>query len=86
MDDFGTGYSNLKSVTHLAPDILKIDHSFVYDLEDASVRSSLIPEIINIARAVNAQTIAEGIETQEQARLLTLAGVRYGQGYPGKSG
>lgn len=81
VDDFGTGYSNLKSVTQLAPDILKIDHSFVYDLEDASVRSSLIPEIINIARAVNAQTIAEGIETQEQARLLTLAGVRYGQGY-----
>lgn len=81
VDDFGTGYSNLKSVTQLSPDILKIDRSFVYDLEDASVRSSLIPEIINIARAVNAQIIAEGIETLEQARLLAVAGAHYGQGY-----
>lgn len=81
VDDFGTGYSNLKSVTKLSPDLLKIDRSFVYELEDASVRSNLIPEIVNIARAVNAQTVAEGIETLEQARLLAAAGVRYGQGF-----
>src|SRR5690606_3530995 len=74
-------YSNLKSVTKLSPDLLKIDRSFVYELEDASVRSNLIPEIVNIARAVNAQTVAEGIETLEQARLLAAAGVRYGQGF-----
>lgn len=81
VDDFGTGYSNLKSVTSLSPDLLKIDHSFVYDLEAATVRSNLIPEIVNIARAVNAQTVAEGIENLEQARLLAQAGIRYGQGY-----
>lgn len=81
VDDFGTGYSNLRSVTGLSPDLLKIDRSFVYELEDAAVRSSLIPEIVNIARAVNAQTVAEGIENPEQARLLAAAGVCYGQGY-----
>lgn len=81
VDDFGTGYSNLKSVTRLSPDRLKIDRSFVHELEGATVRSSLIPEIVDIARAVNAQTVAEGIENMEQARLLTVAGVRYGQGY-----
>ncbi|NYT25463.1 EAL domain-containing protein [Alcaligenaceae bacterium] len=81
VDDFGTGYSNLKSVTRLSPDRLKIDRSFVHELEGAPVRSSLIPEIVDIARAVNAQTVAEGIENMEQARLLTLAGVHYGQGY-----
>lgn len=81
VDDFGTGYSNLRSVTQLAPDVLKIDRSFVRELEEASVRSSLIPEIVNIARAANAQIIAEGIETAEQARLLASAGVRYGQGF-----
>lgn len=81
VDDFGTGYSNLRSVTHLAPDRLKIDRSFVFELEDAALRSNLIPEIVDIARAVNAQTIAEGIENMQQARLLTRAGVRYGQGY-----
>ena len=81
VDDFGTGYSNLRSVTHLAPDRLKIDRSFVFELEDAALRSNLIPEIVDIARAVNAQTIAEGIGNMQQARLLTRAGVRYGQGY-----
>lgn len=81
VDDFGTGYSNLKSVTQLSPDLLKIDRSFVYELEDATVRSNLIAEIVNIAHAVNAETVAEGIETLEQARLLAAAGVRYGQGY-----
>ena len=81
VDDFGTGYSNLRSVTRLSPDLLKIDRSFVYELEDATIRSNLIPEIVNIARAVDAQTVAEGIENMEQAELLAAAGVRYGQGY-----
>ena len=81
VDDFGTGYSNLKSVTRLSPDLLKIDRSFVHDLEDDTVRSSVIPEIVHIARAVDADTIAEGIEKPEQVQLLLAAGVRYGQGY-----
>lgn len=81
VDDFGTGYSNLRSVTQLSPDLLKIDGSFVYELEDATVRSNLIPEIVNIAHAVEAQTVAEGIEKMEQVQLLLAAGVRYGQGY-----
>lgn len=81
VDDFGTGYSNLRSVTRLSPELLKIDGSFVYELEDATLRSNLIPEIVNIAHAIDAQTVAEGIETLEQARLLTAAGVHYGQGY-----
>lgn len=81
VDDFGTGYSNLKSVTQLSPDLLKIDGSFVYELEDATVRSNLIPEIVNIAHVVEAETVAEGIEKLEQVQLLLAAGVRYGQGY-----
>ena len=81
IDDFGTGYSNLKSVTRLSPDILKIDKSFVFELEDDTLRSNLVPEIVNIALAVGAQAIAEGIESMEQARRLTALGVRYGQGY-----
>ncbi|MDQ7989996.1 MAG: EAL domain-containing protein [Candidatus Dactylopiibacterium sp.] len=81
VDDFGTGYSNLNIVKRMAPDILKIDKSFVFEMEDASVKSSLIPEIIGIARAVGAETIAEGIENESQARGLRELGVRYGQGY-----
>ncbi|MFW7343553.1 EAL domain-containing protein [Pollutimonas sp. H1-120] len=81
IDDFGTGYSNLKSVTKLSPDVLKIDRSFVFELEDATVRSNLISEIVNIARAVDARAVAEGIENMEQAQLLAALGVQYGQGY-----
>lgn len=81
VDDFGTGYSNLRAVTMLSPQRLKIDRSFVSELEEQGLRSNLIAEIVDIARAVNAQTIAEGIETMRQVRLLTLAGVRYGQGF-----
>ncbi len=81
IDDFGTGYSNLNSVKKLSPDVLKIDKSFVFELEDATVRSNLIQEIVNIARAVGAVAVAEGIENPEQARLLAALGVRYGQGH-----
>ena len=81
IDDFGTGYSNLSSVKALAPDYLKIDKSFVFEMEDASVRSSLIPEIVGIARAVGAKVVAEGIENEAQRTLLLAFGVDYGQGY-----
>ncbi|MFZ4285221.1 EAL domain-containing protein [Variovorax sp. HJSM1_2] len=81
IDDFGTGYSNLGMVKRMAPDRLKIDRTFVYEMEDATLRSSLIPEIIGIAQAVGSEVIAEGIETAEQAYSLRALGVQYGQGY-----
>nr|WP_295085653.1 cyclic diguanylate phosphodiesterase [uncultured Roseateles sp.] len=81
IDDFGTGYSNLGAVQKMAPHFLKIDRSFVREMEDGAVRSSLIPEIIAIARAVNAKVIAEGIENPLQAKRLADLGVEYGQGY-----
>jgi sensor c-di-GMP phosphodiesterase-like protein len=68
-------------VKKLHPDFLKIDKSFVFEMEDSSIRSSLIPEIIAIARAVNAEVIAEGVENSAQAERLTQMGVRYAQGY-----
>ena len=81
VDDFGTGYSNLTSVKKTSPDFLKIDKSFVFDMEDISVRSSLIPEVIAIAHAVDAEVIAEGVENEAQAQKLYAMGTRYGQGY-----
>lgn len=81
IDDFGTGYSNLGIVKRVAPDYLKIDKSFVFEMADATIRSTLIPEIIAIAKAIGSEVIAEGIETAEQARQLREMGARYGQGY-----
>ena len=81
VDDFGTGYSNLNTVKKVAPDLLKIDKSFVFEMEDASTRSSLIPEIVAIARAVDARVVAEGVELDGQALQLAGLGVEYAQGY-----
>jgi sensor c-di-GMP phosphodiesterase-like protein len=81
VDDFGTGYSNLGMVKKLHPDYLKIDKSFVFEMEDSSIRSSLIPEIIAIALAVKAEVIAEGVENEAQADRLRQMGARYAQGY-----
>jgi Predicted signal transduction protein containing sensor and EAL domains len=81
VDDFGTGYSNLGSIKALKPDHLKIDKSFVFDMEERSMRSSLIPEIIAIARSIGAEVTAEGIETVAQLQMLRELSVEYGQGY-----
>ncbi len=81
VDDFGTGFSNLGSIKSLSPNFLKIDKSFVFDMEDSTIRSSLIPEIIGIARAVGAAVIAEGIENDAQRQMLLKLGVEFGQGY-----
>ncbi|MDE3071257.1 MAG: EAL domain-containing protein [Pseudomonadota bacterium] len=81
VDDFGTGYSNLGSLRALKPDHLKIDKSFVFDMEEKSMRSSLIPEIIAIARSIGAEVTAEGIETSAQLEMLRELSVEYGQGY-----
>lgn len=81
IDDFGTGYSNLRLVNQVVPDYLKIDRSFVSEMEDLTLRSSLIPEIVAIADAVGSKVIAEGIENAAQAEQLKALGIAYGQGY-----
>lgn len=81
IDDFGTGYSNLATVKQLSPDYLKIHRSFVHEMEESAIRASLIPEIVQIARAVGALVVAEGIENQAQRDRLRALGVDYGQGH-----
>lgn len=81
VDDFGTGYSNLGSVRNIAPHKLKIDRSFVHDMHSQTVRSTLIPEMVAIARATGAEVVAEGVENEAQRQTLKEMGVRYGQGY-----
>lgn len=81
VDDFGTGFSNLRSIKALAPHYLKIDKSFVHDMEDETVRSTLIPEILALARAAGAEVVAEGVENEWQRLALQRMGVKYGQGF-----
>ncbi|QYJ77375.1 EAL domain-containing protein [Shewanella acanthi] len=81
IDDFGTGYSNLRQLKKYNCHILKIDRSFVNEMEDGSIRSTLIPHIIDIAAQVDVCVVAEGIENTQQHQALRELGVPYGQGY-----
>jgi len=81
LDDFGTGYSSLAYLQKLDIDYLKIDKSFVDNLEPNSNDLALCEAIIVMAHKLDLKVIAEGIETTQQRDLLISAGCDYGQGY-----
>ena len=81
IDDFGTGYSSLSYLKKFDIDYLKIDKSFVDNLETDSNDMVLSEAIIVMAHKLGLQVIAEGIETESQRQLLSQAGCNYGQGY-----
>jgi EAL domain-containing protein (putative c-di-GMP-specific phosphodiesterase class I) len=81
MDDFGTGYSSLSYLHSFPIDVLKIDRSFVGRMTDGDQPLQIVRTIIELARVLEIDVVAEGIETGEQYRLLRELGCRYGQGY-----
>ena len=80
VDDFGTGYSSLGYIQQFEFDVLKIDKSFVDDI-DQFTNQRIVTAVLDLARQLGVRTIAEGIETELQARLLEELGCRLGQGY-----
>jgi diguanylate cyclase (GGDEF)-like protein len=81
IDDFGTGFSSLNYLTKLPVDTLKIDRSFVVEMVSATGGLTLVSVIINLAHALKLNTVAEGVETEEQLRQLRLLGCHEMQGY-----
>lgn len=81
VDDFGTGYSNLNQLRDFHCDILKIDRSFISEMEDGSIRSTLIPHIVDIARLLNLKIVAEGVENEMQRAALLKENVEFAQGW-----
>jgi len=81
LDDFGTGYSSLGYLRKLPVDCLKIDRSFVSDLAEDPSADGVLQAILALAAALRMRTVAEGIETVAQYRLLASRGCREGQGY-----
>jgi len=81
MDDFGTGYSSLNHLHALPFDALKIDRSFVMRMTEGEQPLQIVRTIVELARVMGMDVVAEGIETNEQYMLLRQMGCRYGQGY-----
>jgi len=81
MDDFGTGYSSLNHLHRYPFDTLKIDRSFVQGLANEPDSIEIVGTILDLARSLEMDVVAEGIETAEQADRLKSLGCRLGQGY-----
>ena len=81
LDDFGTGYSSLASLHQLPVEVVKIDRSFVCQVESSAHHRVLIEATVRVARSLGMRTVAEGIETEGQAALLAELQCDKGQGY-----
>lgn len=81
IDDFGTGFSSLSYLARLPVDTLKIDRSFVIGMTAGDEGLSLVSTIINLAHSLKLKVVAEGVETEEQSRLLRLLRCNEMQGF-----
>ena len=81
IDDFGTGYSSLQYLQELPLDTLKIDRAFIVALNDSDPTNSVANSIVQLARLFNLQTVAEGVETDDQNQSIRSLGVHHIQGY-----
>ncbi|MFD2705123.1 putative bifunctional diguanylate cyclase/phosphodiesterase [Salibacterium lacus] len=81
LDDFGTGYSSLSQLKELPVDTLKIDRSFIEDMNEKQKNAAIVKTIIHAAGNLNMKVVAEGIEKAEQARELLAMDCFYFQGY-----
>ncbi|RZS57829.1 putative bifunctional diguanylate cyclase/phosphodiesterase [Sphaerotilus mobilis] len=81
LDDFGTGYSSLSYLRHLPFNKIKIDRSFVMDIDHDSRAAKLLAHMVQLCAALGMSTVAEGVETQAQFEALRDLGVQEFQGY-----
>ncbi|MEX2238633.1 MAG: EAL domain-containing protein [Dehalococcoidia bacterium] len=81
IDDFGTGYSSLTYLTRLAPDCIKIDRSFVSDIDTHEDKAAIVGALLSLGQRLGIDVTAEGVETKAEARLLESLGCTRAQGY-----
>jgi EAL domain-containing protein (putative c-di-GMP-specific phosphodiesterase class I) len=81
IDDFGTGYSSLARLKHLPVDILKIDRSFIHDVDRDGDSGRMVEAMIQLAHGLGMVPLAEGIETEGELTFLRGAGCTRGQGF-----
>ncbi len=80
IDDMGAGYSSLQALVEVEPDYLKFDVSLVRNIDRSLIKRSLLETLVDLARRIGAQVIAEGIEVESELATLREMGVRLGQG------
>jgi len=81
LDDFGTGYASLTHLKRFPIDVLKIDRSFVHNVESDPADASIVTAVIDMARGLNIAVVAEGVETQDHLTFLQRAGCSTAQGF-----
>ena len=81
LDDFGTGYSSMSYLNRLPLDQIKIDQSFISEVATNPGSSAIVVSVIGLAKGLNLEVIAEGVETEEQRNWLANHGCQNFQGY-----
>ncbi|KXH81675.1 bifunctional diguanylate cyclase/phosphodiesterase [Sporosarcina sp. HYO08] len=81
IDDFGAGYSSFSYIKHLPVDTLKIDSSFIQDIDQNEHSQAIVKAVLTLAKTLRLNVIAEGIETKDQLAILNEDGCKQGQGY-----
>ena len=81
VDDVGAGYSGLEAIARLKPHFLKIDMSLVRDVHVSTVNREMVKAILSLGEGIGATVIAEGIQSDDEARVLQAMGIAYGQGF-----
>ncbi|HEX7808130.1 MAG TPA: EAL domain-containing protein, partial [Thermoanaerobaculia bacterium] len=81
IDDAGSGYASLEAIAALAPDYLKITKSLVSTLADEPIKQDLVKMLVELGGKINAKTLAEGIETEEEFQVCRELGIDLLQGY-----
>lgn len=81
VDDAGAGYAGLQQLMRVQPDLIKLDRSLVQNIHEDPAKQALVDSFVRFGRRTNAQVVAEGIETEDELRVLADLDVAYGQGY-----
>jgi diguanylate cyclase (GGDEF)-like protein/PAS domain S-box-containing protein len=81
IDDFGTGYSSLSYLHRLPIQCVKLDRSFVKEMESSERRATIVSAVVNLAKQLSLETVAEGVETSVQVERLRRMGLDFVQGY-----
>ncbi|MEM9490878.1 MAG: EAL domain-containing protein, partial [Myxococcota bacterium] len=81
VDDLGAGYSNLKYISDLQPEVVKLDRELVSGLSPGSRQFKLVKSIVALCRVQGAKVVAEGIETANELRAVMASGAHYAQGF-----